>query len=366
VKILFWTDAFWPQIGGLEVFCVNLIRALKTRGHVCEVITNCWEEAAAYRFEDTAVHSFPFQATLRQEKLLAVAAQSVKCSRIVDRFQPDVVHLHGVNRAAFHFAREMNRVRRPAVLTLHDTLLAPEKWDLARWALENAEQVVAISEYSYRDALARESCLAGRLRVIRNAVPEPEIASAPLPSQRRILGIGTFKNHKGFDLAIDAFARVAAEFPDATLTLAGDGEDRDLLEAQAAESGFGARIHFAGWIASDRIPEMINAHSLVVVPSRWEEPFGLVALEAAQMGRPVIASRSGGLPEIVVDGVTGKLFENGNLPGFADTLRQLLAEPPLMERLGREARSHAAAHFSFNRLVDQYEDVYRLAQDARG
>jgi len=367
MRILFWTDGFWPGFGGLEVFCANLIRALKERGHVCEVITNCADDTAAapYFFEDVAVHPFPFQKTLERGRLRAVAEQCEMCHRIVDRFQPDVIHQHGINRSIFHFTRQQKRSRRPAVITLHDNLLEPKKQAMAAWALANAEQVVAASDHLYRQILVREPGLGARLRLIRYALPEPVISPTPLPRPPRILAFGRLVAHKGFDLAIEAFARVAGEFPDATLTLAGDGEDRAVLEQLAAGTGLGERIHFTGWLVPEQIPALINAHSLVVVPSRWQEPFGLVALEAAQFGRPVIASRSGGLPEIVVDGVTGKLFENENLLALVEVLRTLLADPDLAARMGRDAQSHAVAHFPFNRLVDEYEDVYRRAQDAR-
>jgi glycogen(starch) synthase len=365
MKILFWTDAFWPGIGGMEVFCVNLLRALKKRGHGCEVITNQVEAGAPFVFEDVAVHPFPFQDTLKHGQLKLAVAQSAACTQIVDRFQPDVVHLHGVNRGVFHFTRQQKRRRYPAVVTLHDSLLAPERRTMAAWTLEHAQQVIAISDYIRRETLAREPVLDGRLRTILNALPEPEVAPAPLPSEPRLLAIGCLLPHKGFDLAIRAFAGVAEQFPDATLTLVGDGDERGRLETLAAGSGFGPRIRFTGWIAPERMPEMLNRHSLIIVPSRWQEPFGLVALQAAQMGRPVLASRSGGLPEIVVDGITGRLVENDNLAAWTDALHQLLAKPALAATMGREARLHASAHFSFDRLVDDYEQAYDLAQSAK-
>jgi len=365
MRILFWTDGFWPRFGGLEVFSANLVRALRKRGHDCEVITNRNEAGPSYSFGDVAVHPFSFQDVIEHGGLKAVAGQCAQCNRIVDRFQPDVIHLHGISRSVFQFTRQQKRARRPAVITLHDNLAAREKRTMAAWALENTERVIAVSDYIYHEALGREPGLAGRLRTILNALPEPETCAAPLPSRPRILAAGRLATQKGFDLAINAFARVAAEFPDATLTLAGDGENRGDLEDLATASSFGARIRFTGWLEPEKMPELFNEHSLILVPSRWQEPFGLVALEAAQFGRPVIASRMGGLPEIVIDGVTGKLFENEDIPALADTLRSLLADPALAARMGREARARASASFPFNRLVDQYEEVYRQVCDAK-
>jgi glycogen(starch) synthase len=163
---------------------------------------------------------------------------------------------------------------------------------------------------------------------------------------------------KGFDLVLRAFAQVAPHFPEAVLTMASDGVERENLRRLGETLGLGDRVTFPGWIAEEDMPALINDHSLVMVPSRHEEPFGLVALQAAQMGRPVIAARSGGLAEIVLPGATGLLFESDNADSLADALAVLLRDPEMMTRMGIAARDHAIRHYDYGAFVSAYEELY--------
>lgn len=94
------------------------------------------------------------------------------------------------------------------------------------------------------------------------------------------------------------------------------------------------------------------------MPGRWQEPFGFVALQAAQMGRPILASRIGGVPEIVSDGTTGKLFGNEDLPALIESLQLFLDHPALGQQMGQQAYEHTRKNFSFESMVDAYENLY--------
>jgi glycogen(starch) synthase len=360
MKILFWTDAFWPDIGGLEVFCAHLVRALGKRGHICEIITNREEDAGIeiLPFEGAAVHGFPFQHLLNRGRLKSISQVHERCAGIVDQFQPDVIHLHGLARSLFFFMLQQKRKCPPAIVTLHDNLPERAPNTVLPQAFEKMAQIVAVSGHIHRQVLAFDPQLERHTHTILNALPDPEVPVAPLPSKQKILTAGRLERHKGFDLALHAFAGIAAQFPDVTLTVAGDGPERNSLQKIAEDSGFGLRIHFTGWLSPEKMPQLFNQHSVVIVPSRWQEPFELVALQAAQMGRPVIASRTGGLPEIVIDGVTGMLCESENSSAMTEALRQLLLDASQAARMGCAARAHASAFFKFDRLVDQYEEIY--------
>jgi glycosyltransferase involved in cell wall biosynthesis len=368
MRILIWADAFWPQVGGQEIFCRNLVRAMKERGHVCEVIANR-DGIIGHQlgdFEGTPVHTFSFRETLVRGQVSALGRQHRDCSRIAEDFEPDVIHLHGLSRGMFHFILQQNRHRRPAVVTLHDNLVCTGPGTMAGGALAKTDRIVAISDYIRAEVLARDPAFESCLVTVSNALPVPEISASEPPPELRILVPSRLIPEKGIDLAIQAFLSIAPHFPDATLTIAGEGPERSRLEAMAAESEFAARIVFLGLVAPEKMPLLIGEHAIVLVPSLWQEPFGLVALEAAQMGRPVVAARVGGLPEIVVEGVTGLLHEKGDLPGLAQALRLLLENRPERERMGREAQARAVARFSFDKLVADYERIYLEAQASRG
>jgi glycogen(starch) synthase len=360
MRILIWTDAFWPEIGGMEIFCMRLVLALKERDHECLVITERrhLQDEGLRQFHGVPVHGVRFYAAGGSGKLPALRRHHELCTRVIDEFAPDVLHLNSVIRGALGFVLQQRRQRRPAVLTLHDHFRFPDRRGLAPAVLENVNRIVAISESVKADALSYEATLNPKLRVVLNAMPEPSVSPAPLPATPRLLCVGRLVAEKGFDQAVLAFGRLAHRFPDATLTLAGDGSDRARVEKLADESGVSDRIHFRGWIDPEAIPALINEHSVVLMPSRWREPFGLVLLQAAQMARPVVASRIGGIPEIVVDGVTGHLFESENVADFVARLEPLLENPRLAVRLGLQARAHVQAHFRYEDFLASYERCY--------
>jgi glycogen(starch) synthase len=261
-------------------------------------------------------------------------------------------------RSIFYFVRRQKIERLPALLTLHDNFMFKQTGAIAAAVVEKVDAVVAISDSIRNDALAFDPNIEAILHTILNALPLPEVLPGPFPAFPRILAFGRAVADKGFDLAIRAFANVAGRFPGASLTIAGEGTDLMNLKSLAQSTGFAERIHFPGFVLPEKIHDFINQHSLVIVPSRWREPFGLVALDAALMGRPVIAANIGGLPEIVEDGVTGKLFESENVTALTAALQSFLESSELGEKLGRRARERALTRFDFGRFITAYENLY--------
>ena len=117
-------------------------------------------------------------------------------------------------------------------------------------------------------------------------------------------------------------------------------------------------MRFTGWIAPDDVPHLINAHTLVVMPSRYE-PFGLVALQAGQMGRPLVASRIPGLSEVVRDGETGVLCAMDDAPAFAAAIVSLIEQPAAAAHMGQRAHAHVQTAFRWDDHVAAYETLFR-------
>jgi glycogen(starch) synthase len=170
--------------------------------------------------------------------------------------------------------------------------------------------------------------------------------------------VGRLADEKGADLALEAFARIARRVPGARLTIAGEGPSRRALELRAIALGVQAAVDFAGWVVPGRVMPLINDHAVVIMPSRLDS-FPLVALEAGAMARPVVASRVGGFPEIVVHGETGALVAVGDVEALADACARLLLDPDAAGRLGRAARRRVLERFSWSRHVDAYDALYR-------
>jgi glycosyltransferase involved in cell wall biosynthesis len=177
----------------------------------------------------------------------------------------------------------------------------------------------------------------------------------------RVLVIGRLVMRKGIGNVIEALAEV----PGARLTVAGgpaavaltaDPEAARLL-ALAEELGVSDRVEFLGGVGRDAVPVLMGAADVVVsVP--WYEPFGIVPLEAMAAGRPLIGSAVGGLLDTVLPGVTGDLVPPRRPDLLAESLRVLLADPALRERMGREGRRRVETFYSWDRVVSLHEQVY--------
>jgi glycosyltransferase involved in cell wall biosynthesis len=170
----------------------------------------------------------------------------------------------------------------------------------------------------------------------------------------RIGIIGQVGSWKGHDDMLEAFALVARSHPAGELHVFGRGSDdyERRLKHRAEALGVGSRITWHGFV-SDRAT-IFQSIDICAVPSRCEESFGLVAAEAGFFGLPVVASRRGGLPEIVEDGVTGFLVEAGQPAELAARVRMLFDDEPLRQLMGQQARARVAARFGHERLIDDF------------
>jgi glycosyltransferase involved in cell wall biosynthesis len=237
------------------------------------------------------------------------------------------------------------------------------KWPLAR----RYTRVLGVSDFVVDHLRPLRWPGLGRVRHFVNTErfrPDPE----GRPALRQRLGAGdrfvglvvaALIPDKGVDVAI----RALAELPDrAVLWVAGDGPERTRLEALAAELGLGDRARFLGIRAL--VEPLMQAADCLVVPSTWHEAAGLVNIEGLACGLPLVATRIGGIPEIVDDGRTGLLFPRGDHRELARHLRRLMDEPELRRSLGEAARASAVAEFSPGRRVAEFLDLYRIAAPA--
>jgi glycogen(starch) synthase len=226
--------------------------------------------------------------------------------------------------------------------------------------LRSAQWVTANSTAIFTEARRLVPDITSYSSVIYNGLDVPATLPEPLPTNPpRLLCVGLLIPAKGFDLAISAFASLAHRFPGLRLVIVGDGPARNDLERQAVELGVSHLIDFVGWVTPENVPALMNGATVVVMPSRWEEAFGLVALEAALMARPVVATRVGGLPEVVAHGQTGLLVEKDDPPALAVAIAFLLDHPELATEMGKTARLRAQDLFSLKRHVDAYDALYR-------
>ena len=195
------------------------------------------------------------------------------------------------------------------------------------------------------------------VEVVWNGVPV-RAARGELAERPTIAFAGRLLREKGADVLMDAFAKVVARPPEAMLLVAGDGPEREALSSQAERLGLRANVTLLGHVSREELERRFSPAWVQAVPSRWEEPFGLVAAEALMRGTAVIASNSGGLAEFVQPGETGLLVPPQDFEALANALLSLLENRELAASLGENGRVFALRHLTEDVFVDRFVSYY--------
>jgi glycogen(starch) synthase len=361
MRILFWSDGFWPLIGGVEVLGIRVLRALRERGHHCMVLTQHVSGCAPCEdYCGILVHRVPYMQALRSSDPQQIMRRREEIVQIRQSFGADVLWLYNCGPLlAFFYLNTLGIAATPVLFTLHGVLpydaLTPQT--AVGKVLRRVDWVTTCSDALLSWLLQRAPELGPRASVIHNALEQPAMLPS-LPFDPPVLAcIGRLDPSKGFDVALSAFARLLSRAPRPRLLLVGDGDARASLAQQASALGIAAHVEFTGWVEPSRIPHLLAKVSVVIVPTRAFESFSLVALQAAQLGRPVVATRTGGLPEVVLDGETGLLVEPDDPGALAQAIATLLDEPALATRLGEVARLRTQTAFTWERHVIAYEQL---------
>lgn len=362
MKVIYWATGFWPQIGGIETFSLHFIEKMQARGHDFHVIANRAFASSPPDeiYRGIRINRFDFGPILYND-LKQLPKLEKYFFGVRDRFNPDLIHLNtiwGGSALAFLFFRRLFNV--PVLLTVHDYCLSEGKpYPIASHILGMADRVVCVTD-SVRQYIDKSypSCGA-KSTYIHNGLQWPEQDRVPLSfAPPTILCIGRLVSDKGFHVAIRALARLRNEMPVPRLLIAGSGPEEKYLMDLARSLSLENSVDFIGEVAVEDVPRLMNRASIVVMPSLLE-PFGLVAIEAGQMGRPVIASGNAGLAEVIVDNETGLLVPPEDEPALCAALKRLLTDHEFTRRLGENACRHVMKKFSIDRLADDYEREYQ-------
>ena len=378
MNIAIFASAFYPHFGGVEEACRHLALEYGRRGHGVSVITtrHPGDLPAHETTQGVDVWRFPFEMPRARPAGLAHFAGAFPAERravadLLRSLQTDIVHVQCVGPNGFYALWAAQDASLPLVVTtqgertmdagqLYQKSLAAN-WTLKR-LLRRADYVTACSQQTLDDA--KEFAGVSRVaqsRPVYNGIDLSEFDTDTTPyvhPRPYILGIGRVVPQKGFDLLIDAYARLIYRLPDAPdLILAGDGPERERLTAQAETLGLSDRIHLIGRADRPQAVSLFQGCQFFVLPSR-QEPQGIVSLEAMACSKPVVAACVGGVPEIVADGETGLLFAGGDAAALANTLEKMLIDPSRAAAMGQAGRARAEAHFTWERIADQYFEIY--------
>jgi glycosyltransferase involved in cell wall biosynthesis len=374
MNVAIFASAFHPSLGGVEELVRQLAHAYTEMGVSAIVLTNRWPRSLPSHelYEGIPVYRLPMRipegsARSRAAYALSHAAIRREMLRILRQHRIELVHIQCISSNGHYALAACRELGLPLVATTQGerTMDAGRIYErsafinrVLRDVLETASFITACSS----DTLADVERFSGkpfgdRARTVYNGIRLDEFASGGVYSHPRpyVLGIGRMVPQKGFDVLIEAFAR--ADLRDCDLLLAGDGDSRADLERLASQTGAADRIRFVGRADRPMAVSLFKGCDIFVLPSRME-PQGIVNLEAMAAGKPVIASRVGGVPEIVLEDETGLLVPAGDVNALADALKRLAPDRELRARMGA-AGERRAQEFSWPAIADQYVQIYR-------
>ncbi len=361
----------YPTYGGSGAVATELGIDLARRGHQVHFITYAspfrlrgYAEGVYFHEVDTRMGRYPlfdhFPYTL---------ALASKQHEVALREKLDVLHVHYAipHATTAYLAREMLEGELPlkVITTLHGTditLVGQESsfYAITKFSIERSDAVTAVSDFLRDETHRAFGCVSCDIRSIPNFVnlqeyrPNGRECSGIAPAGHRILThVSNFREVKRVKDVVRVFARVQRAMP-ATLLMVGDGPDRGDAENEARELGVAEHVRFLGRL--DTVANLLQATDLFILPSQTES-FGLAALEAMACGAPVIASRAGGLPEVIDDGVDGMLEPVGSVEAMGRRAIELLRDASRLAAM-RAAAIAKAHRFSADAIVPMYESLY--------
>ena len=360
MRVLFCSINFWPHIGGVEVLAAKFLPALRERGYEYVVVApkNHPDLPDEHSYNGIFVHRFSFYNDFNRNGMDHVMETRQKLRNLKRSFAPNLIHINAVGVENFFHVSTADAHQSPVLVTLHG------KWKsradaIVGQTLRSADWIVGCSAAILEQGRRLAPEIACRSSVIYNGVEVPSLSPAPMAfDSPRLLCLGRLAPEKGFDLALAGFGKILHRFPRARLIVAGDGPARGELERQAAEQGIRRAVEFTGWVDPEQVPALINRATLVVMPSR-DDSLPLVALEAARMARPVVATRVGGIPEIVVHQETGVLVGKEDSNGLTHAIGFLLGNPEAAVAMGQAAQRRIEVAFGWKKHVDAYDALYR-------
>lgn len=363
MRVLLWGELFWPYIGGAELFAARLSISLRERGYEIAVVTSHGGDDLPDEdlYRGIPVYRFPFRRALAPSRLDEMMSLRRRSKALVGELAPDVVHLNGVTLNSFFCLGAVPtavpllvRVNRehPPERTRRDTPTLQQR------VLERASWVACVSAAVLEQARTIAPAITPRSSLVYSGIEvAPQPPPAPPADPPHVLCLGRLAPEKGFDVAVEALPAILARWPRLRVTFAGDGAERAALEARVRALGLAGAVEFAGWVAPDAVPALITSATLLLMPSR-AEGLPLVGLQAAALGRPVVATAAGGLAEIVLDGETGLVVEP-TPAAIAGAVDALLDRPEEARRLGLAAWRRAREVFGHERCVDAFDALYR-------
>src|SRR5687767_2056380 len=361
----------YPTYGGSGIVGSELGKELAERGHTVHFIasalpTRLTQLSDRVRFHEVEMMSYPLFE--HQPYTLALAT---KMATVAENEKLDLLHVHYAipHSISAILARESLKPNRylPVITTLHGTDITLVGADrsylpITRYGIVQSDGVTAISHYLKEET--KETFHFDDIEVIPNFVCQSEYARHPVKELRSSLApegepllvhVSNFRPVKRPVDCVEILARVLEKGIKTRLVMVGDGSERTNVEHRARCLGVFDKCVFVG--KQPKIVDYLSASDVLLLPSE-QESFGLAALEAMACEVPVVASRVGGVPEVVTDGETGFLSAVGDVEKMADDAGRLLADSEFRTNMGRSARESAVSRYHTNKVIPEYIKFY--------
>jgi N-acetyl-alpha-D-glucosaminyl L-malate synthase BshA len=365
----------YASVGGSGVVATELATNLATRGHEVHVLSSDIPFRLRQQLHNVRVHRVDTPAYPLFREPQYVLSLSTSIAAVARAQQLDIVHAHYAvpHAACAYLARQILASTGAAVprivTTLHGTDITligsdPSYTETVAFCIDQSDGVTAVSQ-SLRDDTYRHLRIRSEIAVIPNFLdctryapsPDPALRARLCPPDRYdglLLHVSNLRPVKRLDAVVDIFRRVR-KARRVKLVIAGDGPERARVVQQAAEADLTDHLEILG--EQDDVRGLLSAADVFLLPSA-QESFGLAALEAMACELPVVASRVGGLPEVIEHGVTGFLFPPDDTSSMAQAVMSLLDDRSARQRIARAARASVVERFCDGAIVPQYEAFY--------
>lgn len=392
MRITLLTTDFVPLVGGIADYLAGLLSS--SRG---KIDWSVYSTVPASGFGDGA---FPYRITRLSETrrkgqrvgdgfLLIRRFNTLRwylnlpweakalLRRVQSECRPDAVAIGGWCKLSHFWCQACRQLRIPYLLFAYGLeLVEPVSLRLARARREDfrvARRVVSISRATKvrllalgvqeeRVVLVPPGIDPDRLQPMPETQSQALLSSSGLAHSPFVLAMGRLVRRKGFDMAVRAFGAIAPELPDISLVIAGSGPARFEVERAVADLGLGRRIRVLGEVTDVQKRALLQNCLFFVMPNRPipgdMEGFGIVFLEAGMYGKAVIGGNNGGVPDAIIEGVTGFLVDtSGSIEPLCAAMRRLLCDPEAAERMGAAGRERALREFTWGRLAERFLDA---------
>ncbi|OUL30812.1 glycosyltransferase family 4 protein [Nostoc sp. 106C] len=320
MKILIYSPSFYPNIGGLETIIFTLAHEFTYQLNEVKLISQT---------PATDSQKFPFEV-IRKPTI----KQVVELTHWCDVYFQGCVSLRGI--------WPLLLVHRPLVVT-HQTWYRHDNGGIG-WQ-NHLKHFVARFATNISASQAVAKPIPAPSNIIPNSYREDVFYEIPnIHRNQELVFLGRLVSDKGANLLLEALSHLKLLGLTPRLTIIGSGPEESQLRQQANDLEIFEQVNFAGVKVEHELSELLNAHQIMVVPSLWDEPFGIVALEGIACGCVIVGSEGGGLKDAI--GACGVTFPNGNVERLTQILFDLLSYPEKLTTYREQAKAHLACHTS--------------------